>query len=94
MVFILARVCRAAVSVGTLASLLPSILLILERKQHFELFVGTFQLWSGVCYSGSDALGLDRLFFVASSDWHRISDVRAKTNTKVMKQGLQQVNFR
>ena len=68
---------RLILTVGTCASFLPGLRLILERKRHFELFVGCFQIVSAVMYSAADALGFRLL--LSSNDWHQISDVLTET---------------
>jgi hypothetical protein len=70
---------RFLISVGTCATFLPSLFLILERRRHFELFVGSFQLMSAVAYSAGDALGTERMLLVSVGDWHQVSDIMTST---------------
>ena len=76
---ILFKLLRFLVSVGTCASFLPSLKLIFERRRHFELFVGFFQLMSAVAYSAGDALGTERILLVPVGDWHQVSDIMTST---------------
>ena len=69
-----------AVSVGSCLAFMPALRLMAQRRRHFEVFIGVFQLLSAVMYSGCDALGSQRGFFVARDDWHRISDITTETS--------------
>lgn len=70
---------RLSLSVGTCLSFLPALYLIYERRRHFELFVGAFQLYAAVMYMASDVLGGERFFFLKRDDWHQISDILTET---------------
>ena len=71
------RLSRFALGVGTCASFLPALRIIVDRKRHFEVFVGIFQLFAAVMYCAGDALGWRIL--LSTDDWHVMSDVLTST---------------
>lgn len=70
---------RFLLTVGSCASFMPSLKLVIGRKRHFEAFISIFQLFSALMFSASDALMTDRFFLLSRNDWHMISDITTET---------------
>mmetsp|Transcript_24409 Transcript_24409/g.55036 ORF Transcript_24409/g.55036 Transcript_24409/m.55036 type:complete len:240 (+) Transcript_24409:182-901(+) len=73
------KITRLFLSVGTCATFVPALQVIMRRRRHFELFVGVFQLVGAVLYSFSDAIGSSRVCLLTPNDWHIISDIMTET---------------
>ncbi|GMH79884.1 hypothetical protein TrST_g10336 [Triparma strigata] len=64
--------------VSTTGSFLPSFKLILQRRRHFECFVGAGQLISTLLFEISAASGF-KLFGIKADEYHHVSDILTET---------------
>lgn len=69
----MASVLKFLFEVITDFSVVPSLMLILQRKRHFEFFIGVFQMVVSLLYNLSDAFGVQ--LFLKNADWHRLTNV-------------------
>lgn len=76
---VMTKTIRFFLSVGTCASFLPALLLVIERRRHFEAFITIFQLIAALIFSASDALKMSRFILLTQNDWHQISDILTET---------------
>ena len=63
--------------VGTQLAFIPSLLLIWERRRHFEAFVGSLQFVASIFFCTSEALGVRLL--LSTLQWHQMSDILTET---------------
>lgn len=70
-------IARLLFDTATVAAMVPSLRIIYGHKRHFELFVGVFQVVSGVFYNLSVSFG-NAPIFLRQDDWHMIADITAE----------------